>query len=219
MNLNELTEACKLYCTKTNFDDSYIDFIKSTNFSLDLTNPTHRQSLLTWLNRWACRQFAKKYHDAFSKLIVKWFIEYGHLLPDKNKNIWELNKDDYDNILLIYEKLKNIEASKRVSYSKESSVKVGATGASKILFALRPKLLIPWDGFMRDYFNEGDSGFAYTNYIKNASKLIKELEKECNINGFEITDLPSKINRSFSTLPKLIDEYNWVIITRDGFKK
>ena len=219
MNLNELTEACKLYYTKTNFDNSYIDFIKLTNFSLDLNNSSHRQYLLIWLNRWVCRQFAKKYHEAFSKLIYIWFIEYGHLLPDKNKNIWELNIDDYNNILLIYEKLKNIEASKRVVYSKESSVKVGATGASKILFALRPKSLIPWDGFMRNYFNEGDSGFAYTNYIKNASKLIKELEKECNKNGFEITDLPSKIQRPFSTLPKLIDEYNWVIITRDGFKK
>ena len=214
MNINELAVACKLYNEKTNFDVSYIDFIKSINFSLDLTNPSHRQCLIKWLNRWACRQFAKKYHGSFSNLILQWYKEFSHLLTDKNKNILELNEDDYNNILLIYEKLKNIEASKRVVYSKVSSVKVGPTGAPKILFALRPKSLILWDGPMRNYFNEGDSGFAYINYIKNASKLIWELEKECNKNGFDIADLPAKINRPFSTLPKLIDEYNWVILTR-----
>lgn len=214
MNLNELVAASKLYKEKTNFDDSYIDFIKSIDYSLDLTNPSHRQCLLKWLNRWACRQFAKKYHDTSSNLILQWYEEFGRLLPDKNKNIWELNEIDYNNILLIYEKLKNIEASKKVVYSKESSVKVGATGASNILFALRPKSLIPWDNSMINYYNKGDSGFAYINYIKNAGTLINELEKECNKNGFDIQDLPAKINRQFSTLPKLIDEYNWVILTR-----
>lgn len=83
MKLNELAAACKLYDEKTNFDDSYIDFIKSIDYSLDLTKPLHRQYLLKWLNRWACRQFAKNimvfsqiwFYSGIKNLVIYYLIK------------------------------------------------------------------------------------------------------------------------------------------------
>lgn len=214
MNLNELASACQLYNDKTNFDASYITFLNSINNNLNLNNHEHRKELLVWLNKWACRQFALNYHETSSTLIQNWYNEFNHLLPSKDRNIWELSEKDFNLILILYEKLKKLEASKRNVYSEKISISVGPTGSSKILFAIRPKSLIPWDGAMRDDFREGDSGFAYIEYIKKANELIRDLIIQCRNNNFEINELPKKINRPYSTIPKLIDEYNWVTITK-----
>ncbi|MEA3312397.1 MAG: hypothetical protein U9Q76_09305, partial [candidate division WOR-3 bacterium] len=44
----------------TEDDDAYKEFLKSVNYVLDLDKPEHRKSLLKWLNKWGCRQFAIK---------------------------------------------------------------------------------------------------------------------------------------------------------------
>lgn len=93
----------------------------------------------------------------------------------------------------------------------------GPTGAAKTLFALRPKSLILWDIPMRKYFNNGDSGYAYIKYIKKVNEDINDLIVQCKNNNFSIEELPEKINRPHSTVPKLIDEYHWVTITK-GWK-
>ncbi len=73
MDLNELASACQLYNTKTNFDRSYLNFLKETDNSLDLNKPEHRKSLLVWLNSGGCRQFIIAYHDFASEQLLNWY--------------------------------------------------------------------------------------------------------------------------------------------------
>jgi hypothetical protein len=110
--------------------------------------------------------------------------------------------------------LVNTPVSKKCRNNREIVNHAGPTGASKILFALRPKSLILWDGKIRDNFKKGDNGFAYIQYIKAANEIVKDLIIQCNRNNFQIEELPKKINRPYSTIPKLIDEYFWVTITK-----
>ena len=214
MDLNELASACQLYATKTNFDDSYIAFLNSIENTLDLNNPKHRKSLLIWLNSWACRQFIIAYHDFASEQIINWYTNLKSLIPEKSKNIWELTDNDFNKIKILYDTLANTPVAKKYKNNKEAINHAGPTGAAKTLFALRPKALILWDIPMRKYFNQGDSGFAYIQYIKKANEIIKDLIVQCKNDNFTIEELPKKINRPYSTIPKLIDEYNWVTITK-----
>jgi hypothetical protein len=210
MNLNELASACEQYSSKTNFDYSYINFLNSTGNSLDLYNPRHRKSLLVWLNRWACRQFVIDYHDFASEQILNWYTNKKSLVPEKSKNIWELAENDFNKIKILYDSLANTPVSKKYRNNREIVNHAGPTGASKILFALRPKSLILWDGKIRDNFKKGDNGFAYIQYIKAANEIVKDLIIQCNRNNFQIEELPKRINRPYSTIPKLIDEYFWI---------
>lgn len=214
MNLDELMSACQLYNSKTNFDISYLQFLKSVKNSLNLNKYEHRKSLLVWLNKWACRQFIIKYHNFASEKIFKWYTNLKSQLPKKTKNIWELDDEHFDKIRILYDTLANTPVSKKYINNKMLINHAGPTGASKILFALRPKSLIPWDGAIRVDFGKGDSGLAYIEYIKKVNNIIKDLKSQCNKNNFEINELPKRINRIHSTVPKLIDEYNWVTITK-----
>ena len=67
---------------------------------------------------------------------------------------------------------------------------------------------------MRKYFNNGDNGYAYVKYIKWVNEEINGLIVQCKNNNFTIEELPEKINRPNFNIPKLIDEYNWITITR-----
>lgn len=214
MNLNELASACNLYSSKTNFDHSYINFLNSTGNSLDLYDPQHRKALLVWLNSWACRQFVVDYHDFASEQILDWYTNAKLLVPEKSKNIWELTENDFSKINILYDSLANIPVSKKYRNSREIVNHAGPTGASKILFALRPKSLILWDEKMRAHFKKGDNGFAYIQYIKDVNEIVKDLIIQCNRNNFQIEELPKRINRPNSTIPKIIDEYFWVTITK-----
>lgn len=217
MNLNELAAACQLYNSKTNFDKSYIYFLNSIDNSLDLNNSKHRKALLTWLNRWACRQFIIVYHAFASEQILNWYINMHFLLPEKSKNIWELDKNDFDKIKILYDTLSNTQVAKKIKNQKEVINHAGPTGASKILFALRPKSLMLWDGKMRDDFGKGKDSLAYINYLQKAKKDAEQLIKHCKLNGFALVELPEKIDRHYSTIPKILDEYQWVTITK-GWK-
>lgn len=214
MNLNELASACNLYNSKTNFDCSYINFLNSINKSLNINKPEHRKALLVWLNSWACRQFVIEYHDFASEQILDWYINVKSLIPEKSKNIWELTDNDFNKIKILYDTLVNTPVSKKYRDNKEIINHAGPTGAAKILFALRPDTLILWDNPMQKYFNEGHNGYAYIEYIKRVNEEINDLINQCENNNFTIKELPQKINRPNSSIPKLIDEYHWVTITK-----
>ena len=214
MNLNELASACHLYNTKTNFDSSYLYFLKVTDNSLDLNKAKHRKAMLVWLNSWKCRQFIIAYHDFASAQIHKWYINLNYLLPEKSKNIWELSGNDFDKIKILYDTLSNTQVAKKIKNKKEVINHAGPTGASKILFALRPKSLMLWDGKMRDDLGKGDDSLAYIEYLQKAKQDIEILIKHCKLNGFTLQELPEKINRSYSTIPKILDEYRWVTVTK-----
>ena len=46
MNLAELAHACYLYSKNTDYDSSYVQFVRATQGAADLGSPVHRRALL-----------------------------------------------------------------------------------------------------------------------------------------------------------------------------
>lgn len=216
IKLGELAWACYLYARFTNFDKAYIEFIKNTNNVLDLRKNQHRKLLLSWLNKWGCRQFSKEYHDLASEKIYSWYCQNKGKLFNNKKELLSLTKEELLAITEAYDLLKDCAASIRKlkkDTGKEVVVSFGPTGASKILFAIRPKALVPWDKAIRESlkYNGGKESFlAYLNHVKSE---LQELSNICKKQRIKLSDLPKLFNRPHSYVPKLLDEYYWVTVS------
>jgi hypothetical protein len=215
MKLSHLAFACYLYGAFTDFDKSYENFLKVTGYSPDLTISKHRNELLIWLNSWGCRQFSLEYHELASKEILSWYNEHNAALPITSRDLWELSEDEFASLGLAYESLLKRTASLRKLKSGNSIISIGPTGASKILFAIRPKALIPWDDSIRQHNGYGSERESYLAYHRHIKKMVGTLKEQCQGYGFQLTDLPKVLNRPYSSVPKLIDEYQWVTISKN----
>jgi len=215
MKISELAFACFLYGWMTDYDHSFLQFLQSTRNSPSLRNPKHRKALLIWLNQWGCRQFAVKHHDMASEDILTWHNEYSSHLISKDSNLWELTETEFSSVGRAYQSLSSRVASYRTIKENTFPVTVGPTGAAKILFAIRPKAFPPWDAPIRESLGFDDSPDSYISYLKSIKSILENLAISCQKNGFQLGELPKQIGRPNSTIPKLIDEYFWVTITKN----
>lgn len=214
MTLSELALACFVYGRLTDYDNSYRLFLEITGGSPNLSDSEHREALLVWLNQWGCRQFALKYHEQASGEILSWHNEYSPTLFPRERDLWQLAEAELASAAAAYESLSSRIASYRKRNGGRSPVKFGPTGAAKILFAVRARALLPWDDSIRKGLGYDNSRAAYLSFLTSAKSVLEELATSCQRNGFQLADLPRVLDRPLSSVPKLIDEYNWVTITK-----
>jgi len=217
LNLYELAFTCYVYNFFTSFNQTYKDLQKNTKDSVDLRQETHRKDLIVWLNKWGCRQFALDYHQEASGELLAWYKE-GHVekLPI-SKNLWDLNDQELNQVGEIFDALACKIASKVIRDKKLISKSFGSTGASKILFALRPNLAVPWDSYIRKGLGYSGNGSSYVEYLKRLIEEIEELKESCLENDHQLLEAPSIIGRGGSTVPQLAGEYFWVIDTKNCY--
>jgi len=175
---------------------AYGEFLKKTNHSPDLSNKEHCLALLKWLNNWGCR-IARASHERLSKNIKSWYD--SNELFDKDQNLQGLSEEDLTSVEAAYNALVKIRS-------------FGPTSVAKILFAARPKALVAWDDTIREAY-VGPNG-SYVEFLKKVKSVIGTLKCQCKKYGFELEELPEKLEKPNSTIPKLIDEYNWMTIAR-----
>lgn len=218
VNPYDLLFASHVYGPMSGADASYNNFMVATHHKPDLGKDEHCYELLKWLNRWGCRQFAKDYHTAASATIKDWWKDTQ--LPPPNRELLDLLSRDFDNIRTAYKSLAELQASQRKSDSGLNTVvEIGPTGAAKILFAIRPKALMPWDSFIRSKLGFDGSAQSYVEFLKEVQTRLNELGGICQRNGIELAQLLHEIakvaNRPIPSLVKLMDEYLWVTITKE----
>ncbi len=214
MNLYELAFTCYIYNFFTSFNQTYKELQKNTGGNIDLIQEAHRKDLIVWLNKWGCRQFALAYHKEASEELLAWYKQ-GHV--DKlsgSKKLWELNEQELEQVGEMFDSLVCRVASISMRGEKVISKSFGSTGASKILFALKPNIAVPWDSYIRDGLGYSGAGSSYVEYLKRLTDEIQELNKSCLNNGHNIKEVPEVIGRSGSTVPQLAGEYYWVIETK-----
>ena len=214
VTLCKLALASTLYDSLTPFNRSLGRLGKATGGSMDLTNPQHRIYLLTWLNDWGCRNLPKEQHDVASNSILKWYEVYGASLFSNEKPLWDLADVDLEITARSYGSLKDEIGAWRVRDKSNRKVHIGPTAASKILFALRPKALMPWDEAMRTAFKCDGSHESYVKYLKIIRNLAFHIGDLCRNKGFQIDALPQRLGRSNATVLALVNEYIWVTVTR-----
>ena len=215
MKLGNLAFACYLYSSMTGYDKSYDQLRDKTKPQLELHYPAHRQALLVWLRAWGCRQFVLEYHELASREIADWYNQFARELFPKETALLDLSDDRFQLIERAYAVLVDRPAGERKSRGGGlSTVPVGPTDTAKILFALRPNALVPWDEPMRAHFRLEGSGQDYGQYLRKVQGELQELWKDCGALGIPFQSLPARLGRPHSSLAKLVDEYFWVTITR-----
>lgn len=214
MRLFQLAYACRIYGGLTQFDEGYLAFLDKTGGDLDFRDPSHMKALLVWLNSWGCRQFAIEYHSLAAVSIHGWAEQWKSRLPDGFTTLDCLSDEDIQGVGDAYADLSKRLASKRTRSGSLYDVQVGPTGAAKILFAVRPRAFPPWDDPIRAKFGFDGSRDSYCEYLARVREQIKQLCGEAAEFAIPPENIPVEIGRPRSTLPKLIDEYNWIIVTK-----
>jgi len=127
--------------------------------------------------------------------------------------LWQLEDQEIETAANAYGCLKDRIGARRSRYGNESKVHIGPTAASKVLFAIRPKALMPWDEAMRVAFKCDGSPESYARYLKIIRNLTLRIGDLCRNKGFQIDDLPHKLGRPNSTVLALVNEYIWITVT------
>jgi len=174
---------------------------------------------MEWLNDWGCRHLSEDQHDVASNSILKWYQTYGASLFTNEKPLWDLKDGELEIAARAYGSLKDKTGVWRVRGGKKLEVHIGETAASKILFAIRPKALMPWDEAMRKNSGCDGSPLSYAGYLSMIRDLTFHIGDLCRNKGFQIDDLPQKLGRSNSTVLALVNEYIWVTVPRKNRKR
>ena len=220
VTLSKLAVASAMYDSLTAFNRSLARLDTATGGIIDLTNQAHRLSVLKWLNEWGCRNLPKRQHKRVtSPSILKWHGLCSAGLFPNAKPLWDLEDGELEATSAIYDCLMDSTGAWRVRGGSNTEVRVGPTAASKILFAIRRKALMPWDEAMRLHFECDGSGDSYTRYLKRIRKLALHIGDRCREKGFGIEDLPRTLGRPKSTVIELINEYIWVTVPRRGGRR
>jgi len=148
------------------------------------------------------------------KALEQWYKQNFKKLPEPDFLLISPNHYNYFSTTKeIFNKLMHTKIAER--YNATSEVTVGPVGAAKILFALRPNFYAPWDRQICQNKGYNLDGIGYIKYLNDIKSILLDLQNECFQNNKQITDLINITNRTLSSLPKLIDEYNWVTITKN----
>ncbi len=215
MRLYEAAVASRAYTAfGGEFDDSFRRFVAKTGGTLSLESNDCGSALMKWLNEWGCRQFAKECHDDALEQIRLWAQRYLPDLPPDTASILELTDSEIRRVAGAFDVLKELRASQRNTRRGAVSVRVGATGGAKIMYALRPHALPLWDDPIRNHFHCDGSADSYASFIHTVRHEIEGLLADAATHGVSPIQLPTVIGRSESTLPKIVDEYFWATITR-----
>jgi len=214
ITLGKLAVASLLFNSLTPYNTSLRDFESDTGERLDLTTKEHRSALIHWLNDWGCRHLSKDYHALASDSIVEWHEANSTSLFTDQKPLWQLEDFEVEIAARAYGSLKDKTGAWRVRGGSKRKVHIGPTAASKVLFAIRPKALMPWDEAMRVAFKCDGSPESYSDYLITIKNITLHIGDLCRNKGFQIDDLPQKLGRPNSTVLALVNEYIWVTVTR-----
>jgi hypothetical protein len=214
VTLGKIAVADLLFNSLTPYNTSLGNFRSATGDRLDLAIQEHRDALMNWLNDWGCRHLPKDQHQVASKSILDWYQRNCATLFSDKTPLWQLEDQEIEAAANAYGSLKDRIGARRSRYGNESEVHIGPTAASKILFAIRPKALMPWDEAMRKSFKYNDSPESYSKYLIEIRNLTLRMMDLCRDKGFQIDDLPRRLGRPNSTVLAIVNEYIWVTETR-----
>jgi len=212
--LRDVALACLMFNSLEPYNDSLAK-LRDVD-PIDLRDVNHRAALLVWLNAWGCRHLDKEEHGTASLSIHEWYGEQALVLPSPSTPIWELDDGQMAQVASAYDSLRRRDGAHRTGKNSGQVATIGPTAASKVLFALRPKSLAPWDAKMRRKLGHGDGAKGYLEFLKMMRGRAQSLAKQCHQYDFDISELPLKLGRSeTTTVVALLNEHMWVTVSEE----
>ena len=211
MTLQELSVATYLF---RKFSKEDKDYLKIANIQLEFSNSAHQEVVLTFLRKWGCRQFKKEDQAISTRSLQEWYEKHSISLPEHDQKLIDLTDSVIVSFAAMFNDLQVRQACSKKYSEKEGTSSIGPVGASKVLFSLRKHVFAPWDGPIRKRFRLSNDGKGYCKYLLQIKQDLLELQQTCIAFGISLQELLLKLNRPHTSLPKLIDEYMWVSVTR-----
>lgn len=191
-------------------DRSYAAFLEATRPRLDLACPAHREPLQRWLNAWGCRiRYPRPGEpDHFGGAVASWWArvqdDIANLLDEP---LASLTSAHVNALGAAYEDLSRVTVAvtgRRVFRT------MGPTAASKSLYALMPRTVMPWDAAIAHGLHGGRDGAAFVRHLESGRHWANQILAE---SGLEEDELVSELGRPGSSLAKVLDEYCYVHFT------
>jgi hypothetical protein len=213
VRLYELAYTCHAYGLLAGYDRASADLRRATGLAVDPADERHAAALFEWLRRWGCRQFAIADEAIAKDSLVAWWSECRAQLPPSERTLDELGDEDLEAIESAYESLRLRQASWQRRETGSVARTFGATGAAKTLYAIRPNACPPWDEAIRRRLKFPGTSDGYRQHLDRARTELAEAVAELGP-GASAADLPTAIGRPDSSPAKLVDEHDWVRLTR-----
>ncbi|WP_034590651.1 hypothetical protein [Hamadaea tsunoensis] len=191
--LTVLRSASARFTELGNVDRSWNRYAEATAPAIDLSLAEHREATLTWLNSWACRI---PRGPGFGDGVAAWWSTLD--LPAA-AGLLSLSDSEADAIGVAFDGLAEIRVGRR---------RVGPTAAAKLLYALRPHGIMPWDAAIAGWLHGARDGRAFAAHQKLGRDWARTLVEAT---GTAEEQLPQLIGRPSVSLAKLLDEYTYLI--------
>jgi hypothetical protein len=200
-----LAHSIAVFNGYANVDGSWHEFVERTAPGVDLGRPDHRRLMHRWLNSWGCRiRYPREGEpDPYDAGMAAWWAEFGAALPSGRLRL----ATDGDLLALgtAYAALAATPAG--------ATRTLGPTAAAKALYALRPDTVMPWDAAIAVALHGARDGAAFTRHLGLgrgwAAALVTRL-------GVDDAAVPALLGRPGVSLAKILDEYTYVLITRQS---
>lgn len=221
----ELSWAALLFPI-SGWDEAYKELFEDNSFLSRLHSKPNsiskdefKKKVVTgFLNKWACRITDSSVTPAKKRL-----IELQNFFNVINRDsIQDLNFDS--TVKISGENYKKDEVISHIYAEISKTEDFGLTSISKLMHVMNAKLFVMWDRKIFQYYKKRsnkikDTGEGYVEFLKEVKKLASDVIRDFRAHGK--TGNPEsylfrKLNLTVSkTLAKLLDEYNWIKITKE----
>lgn len=206
-DLERLRVAVGEFAAYTSAERSWERLLTATGPWVDPALTAHRRALLTWLNAWGCRlRYPREgEHDVFCAETGAWWERWRDRLPGRDVTLARLDDAEIDVLGECYADLASMRAAPGARPRS-----LGPTAATKMLHALRPRALMPWDAAIADALHGARSADAYRAHLRLGREWARRLLAEAGL-GEEA--LAVELGRPGRPLAKMLDDYCYLVFT------
>jgi hypothetical protein len=212
MDRAEIVHYLQDYAAVTGYDVAFHQLLQAAGGGVDLRREEDRAAVVSWLRTWGCRHLRRAGDEEASALLADWWARWAAALPDRGTLVTALDPDGLAVAEEAYDALRSVPLTGPGTGGRQVEVVVGDTAAAKVLFVVRPLTFLPWDEATRLAFGWWGGGSAYAELQRLAGTALAGLAARL---GVAVGELPEELGRPASTLPKLVDEFLWVRISRE----
>jgi hypothetical protein len=160
-----------------------------------------------WLNAWGCRiRLARDgERDVFDVGIARWWRQERDALSDISAPLAMLADEEIEALAKAFAAL--------TSTTVATTRTMGPTGSAKLLYALRPATVMPWDQRIAEGLHGGRDAKAFADHLRLGRSWASGL---LATSGLDETHLVASLGRDGASLAKVLDEYCFVRYARRG---
>jgi len=190
-------------------DRSYDALLAATAPAIDPSRRAHRAALHRWLNAWGCRiRYPQPGEpDRFDRSLAAWWRRRAATFGPVHEPLAALPDLDVEVIADAYADLSGVAIAVD---ARGHARTMGPTAAGKCLYALRPRSVMPWDLMIAQRLHGGRDRAAFADHLRLGRRWAQGLLAD---SGLDEPGLLAELDRSETTLAKVLDEYCYLRYT------